>query len=341
MTQVSEDGPIVPPSTGGKVTDITSLHQVEEVIQSGDLVVLNFGIPWCSFCVSFIPLFREISEEFPTVRFLFIDCDKHKKAAAKYQLEPGFPQFLIIHKTMVQHRIVGGGSVGAAKIRAAVGTIVEGGASIDLGPDSSSVFVPMDNNDEVLARTIFTSNIGGMHDLIFRVLRVRKVRNHALKQKFEAKWKALKAKGRQGSELSEEWAFHSTKPTNIEGICQQNVLMKKAGSTDSGYFGAGLYFSRHPDYTFIYGNQMKPPIAGDRGTVLLFKVLLGRSKQLHNLQMGASLESGYDSHVSPKGFEWVLFDSDQCLPCYVIDWKAEKPIKAQLKGEQWETGKQT
>lgn len=33
---------------------------------------------------------------------------------------------------------------------------------------------------------------------------------------------------------------------------------------------------------------------------------------------GQGLQPGYDSHISPKGNELVIFDPDQILPRYII-----------------------
>jgi hypothetical protein len=38
--------------------------------------------------------------------------------------------------------------------------------------------------------------------------------------------------------------------------------------------------------------------------------------------MGAPLQPGFDSHISPCGTELVIFDTDAILPCYVLHYKA-------------------
>jgi hypothetical protein len=41
---------------------------------------------------------------------------------------------------------------------------------------------------------------------------------------------------------------------------------------------------------------------------------------------GKGLKVGYDSHTSPKGSEFVIFDPAQILPKYIVSFK-EKPAK--------------
>jgi len=44
--------------------------------------------------------------------------------------------------------------------------------------------------------------------------------------------------------------------------------------------------------------------------------------------------NGYDSHESPLGFEWVIFDSGQCCPTYLVEFKSSPSIhqKTNYKG---------
>jgi hypothetical protein len=37
---------------------------------------------------------------------------------------------------------------------------------------------------------------------------------------------------------------------------------------------------------------------------------------------GGALQKGYNSHKSPDGNEWIIFDERQVLPCYLVEFVA-------------------
>ncbi|KAI9330819.1 hypothetical protein BDR26DRAFT_690466 [Obelidium mucronatum] len=102
---------------------------------------------------------------------------------------------------------------------------------------------------------------------------------------------------------------------------------------------AGLYFSHYADYTFAYAHDStaRPIKAGEKGTVIMFNVLLGRTYRVQNLALVASKVDGYDSIVSPNECEWIIFDNSQCLPVYVFEFEAEHSVKPKVGGA-WEEG---
>ncbi len=109
-------------------------------------------------------------------------------------------------------------------------------------------------------------------------------------------------------------AFHGTNPTNIDSIMKDNLRLDKLSTNtgNKGNFGAGIYFSEFPNVSTGYGK------------LLLCRVLPGKSYECPGLMIGASLQTGYDSHLFQKdadgrGKELVIFNKDQILPCYVIN----------------------
>ena len=82
-----------------------------------------------------------------------------------------------------------------------------------------------------------------------------------------------------------------------------------------GKFGAGVYFSEQPAYTFNYGGEHH---------LIMAKILPGVTKECRFKTFNSDKCSpGYDSHGGFKqddgSFnEVVIFDQDQILPCYVV-----------------------
>jgi len=143
--------------------------------------------------------------------------------------------------------------------------------------------------------------------------------NPVLVTKYEKMQAEMERKYPGGSECKPILAFHGTKLANVDKIVQENFdLSKLASSTgDRGFYGAGIYFSEFPEVSIAYGNT---------GKLLLCKVLPGKSYDCPCRMLGQALQQGYDSHrVSAdsqgRGQELVIFNVDQILPCYVINYK--------------------
>jgi hypothetical protein len=136
--------------------------------------------------------------------------------------------------------------------------------------------------------------------------------NPILAHKFEEKRKEFAKKYEMLLEsVKPLLLFHGTKLQNIDPICENNFSIAKLGGNtgNRGYYGAGIYFSCHPQVSLGYSGS---------NTLLACLVIVGRAFiSQHNV--GCSLTEGYDSHTSPDGTaEVVIFNPDQVLPCYIV-----------------------
>lgn len=143
--------------------------------------------------------------------------------------------------------------------------------------------------------------------------------NPVLIRKFEEMQAEMSKKYPSGNESKQILAFHGTKLENIPNIVQANFDLSKLASNtgDRGFYGAGIYFSEFPEVSLGYGNT---------GRLLLCRVLPGKSYDCKSMMLGQSLQTGFDSHrfgpdAEGRGNELVIFDADQILPCYVINYK--------------------
>ncbi|KAF2074720.1 hypothetical protein CYY_003952 [Polysphondylium violaceum] len=125
------------------------------------------------------------------------------------------------------------------------------------------------------------------------------------------------------SDCNPVFGFHGTDSKNIAPICTNNFSVPGTNGvknkTDSGWYGAGIYFSEYPEYSIGY--------ISDCNKILLCKVLLGKSFKCNGLIVGQKCQSGYTSHLSPDEKELVIFHPDQILPCYVVHYDGGK-VKA-------------
>ena len=142
--------------------------------------------------------------------------------------------------------------------------------------------------------------------------------NPPLMRKFELKQAEMEGKYPGQNECKPILAFHGTKLANIDSIVRKNFDLSKLASNSGnrGYYGAGIYFSEFPEVSIEYG---------ETGKLLLCKVLPGKSYDCTSMMLGKNLETGYDSHrveadKEGRGTELVIFNADQILPCYVINF---------------------
>lgn len=197
-------------------------------------------------------------------------------------------------------------------------------------------FVPVDESDKVeltqfhvfdperiRVQAEFFQDLALMpkyRDFKFRITAVEKIENPRLKQRFYDALQFMNEQGYHAEAHPIQHVYHGTHPKNIHDIVRNNLSLSKAGQTDDGWFGRGLYFSRWPDYCMMYGTTgaMRPVQTGDEGRLIRFSILPGRVHHLQSMSMGKARMPLCDSVLSPNKFETILFDTNHCLPTYVI-----------------------
>jgi hypothetical protein len=101
-----------------------------------------------------------------------------------------------------------------------------------------------------------------------------------------------------------------TAEANIDSIVRNNFDLKKVGAStgNMGYYGKGIYFSEFPGYSMPYVR------GGTR--IMLCQIILGKCYRI-SYKMGASLQPGYDSHISTGSSFSISYSS---FPqCKVVD----------------------
>ncbi|KAJ3093637.1 Elongation factor 1-beta, partial [Phlyctochytrium bullatum] len=193
---------------------------------------------------------------------------------------------------------------------------------------------PSGHQEGVIRGKFFQSMGKTCPEIVFEIIRIERATNSILDQAFRDKMRSLEEENRPSDVYV---AFHATPEQNIERICRHNLSLAKVGATDKGYFGKGLYFSAHADYCarYIHKGGHKELVPGDAGKMIMFDILPGKQYQLSDAtvaSMGMERKKGFDSHVSPKKAEWVLFDPAQCVPRAVISFRAVESVKSKIGG---------
>jgi len=63
------------------VTAVTSLDQFREIIKSDRASVFDFWAEWCGPCKVIGPVFKQLSESFPSIDFYNVDVDAAQEVA--------------------------------------------------------------------------------------------------------------------------------------------------------------------------------------------------------------------------------------------------------------------
>jgi len=151
---------------------------------------------------------------------------------------------------------------------------------------------------------------------------MRRVIKPELQQRFETTWVKYQQKYGKGSiQATPRIAFHGTKSARMASIEQNGLLVPgSAGvthATDSGWYGRGIYLSPTASYSMAYS---------DDGRLIVCAVLMGKVFRCMSRLDGAGLQPNSDSHESPDGQEYVMFDAGQVLPLFVINTRNIKIV---------------
>ncbi len=71
--------------------------EFETKLHEGKPAIVKFYEPWCPACKKFAPTFEKISQEYPDVRFMNVNCDANKEVADKYTIT-GYPTIMYCNK---------------------------------------------------------------------------------------------------------------------------------------------------------------------------------------------------------------------------------------------------
>lgn len=88
------------------MTVITKDNFDAEVLHAGKLAILDFWAAWCGPCMMLKPVFEELSQEMPQVKFCKLDVDEERELAMQYGIE-SIPTLLFFKDGKVIHKLVG------------------------------------------------------------------------------------------------------------------------------------------------------------------------------------------------------------------------------------------
>lgn len=85
---------------------ITEKNFVSEVENSDRLTIIDFWAAWCGPCKMLSPVFQELSEEFPEVKFCKVNVDEQRELAKKFGIG-GIPTLVFMLDGNIAETVIG------------------------------------------------------------------------------------------------------------------------------------------------------------------------------------------------------------------------------------------
>ena len=71
-----------------------------EVIESNDIVIVDFWAPWCGPCKSFAPTFEKVAEANPDITFVKINTEQEQELGAQFQIR-SIPTLMVFRENVI------------------------------------------------------------------------------------------------------------------------------------------------------------------------------------------------------------------------------------------------
>ena len=134
----------------------------------------------------------------------------------------------------------------------------------------------------------------------------------------------------QNSHLNEKLLFHGVDCQNVRSICEENIDWRAQHEDRVAAFGQGAYFTEEATMGNTYSRQDSDGVR----YMFLAEVLVGSptkgdpSMKRPPLKGDAASNERYDSCVDnmERPTVFVLFDSDQYYPTYLIQYKIKSKV---------------
>src|SRR5438105_115479 len=88
VEEVNTEMPVAPAKkAGNNLIALENEAQLNDLIASGTLVVVDFFATWCGPCRQFGPVFEQVSSEFPNITFVKVDSDQFNELVKSYGVQ--------------------------------------------------------------------------------------------------------------------------------------------------------------------------------------------------------------------------------------------------------------
>ncbi|KAM6924531.1 protein TASOR [Xenentodon cancila] len=157
-------------------------------------------------------------------------------------------------------------------------------------------FLPPDSREfEDLVKIISSFYLDSSSRGTFSYCKARLIHNELLEKEFIEKRREMKQEGRTEQELAESYCFLFPDKSKLQWICEKGLSVGHCRITTLGNPSVGVYLSKYSDLL-----QMNPFEVGSFGDMIIFKVMRGRIKHIHENMPKNTIEASpkFDCHLS-------------------------------------------
>uniref|UniRef100_UPI0037E707BD protein TASOR isoform X2 n=1 Tax=Semicossyphus pulcher TaxID=241346 RepID=UPI0037E707BD len=157
-------------------------------------------------------------------------------------------------------------------------------------------FLPPDSREfEDLVKIVSSFYLDSSSRGTFSYCKARLIHNELLEKEFIEKRREMKQEGRTEQELTESYCFLYPDKSKLQWICEKGLSVGHSRITTLGNPSVGVYLSKYSDLL-----QINPLDVGSVGDIIVFKVMRGRIKHIHENMPKNAIEPTpkFDCHLS-------------------------------------------
>ncbi|XP_077938475.1 protein TASOR isoform X2 [Gasterosteus aculeatus] len=157
-------------------------------------------------------------------------------------------------------------------------------------------FLPPDSREfEELVKVVSSFYLDASSRGTFSYCKARLIHNELLEKEFIEKRREMKQEGRTEAELTESYCFLYPDKSKLQWVCEKGLSVGHSRITTLGNPSAGVYVSKYSDLL-----QINPFEVGSSGDMIVFKVMRGRIKHIHENMPKNAMEPTpkFDCHMS-------------------------------------------
>ncbi|KAM9750947.1 protein TASOR isoform 1-T1 [Menidia menidia] len=157
-------------------------------------------------------------------------------------------------------------------------------------------FLPPDSREfDDLVKIISSFYLDTSSRGTFSYCKARLIHNELLEKEFIEKRREMKQEGRTEQELTESYCFLFPDKSKLQWICEKGLSVGHCRVTTLGSPSMGVYLSKYSDLL-----QINPFEVGSFGDMIIFKVMRGRIKHIHENMPKNTIEPSpkCDCHLS-------------------------------------------
>lgn len=80
--------------------DALLTDQFDSTVTDNDIVVIDYWAPWCGPCLGFAPIFEQVSNDNPDIKFVKVNTDEEQALAGHFQIR-SIPTLMIFRENII------------------------------------------------------------------------------------------------------------------------------------------------------------------------------------------------------------------------------------------------